>query len=157
VSPQPIQRINPLTGKPNRPAAPPPEALEIYPSELPKIKATLAHLQSFWNQKRVSDPADAAAEFNQMAVNQFGEIGFTVEVEWSEARDAEGNVNNPFAAGVPLYVPQVAISGRTRKEEEVDHDRLKHDIVHGLADGKKGWIDPNTGALKDEPKKKLII
>lgn len=154
---QPIQRLNPLSGRPNPKPPVPQEALEIYPSELPKIKATLARLQSFWNQKRVADPADAAAEFNQMAVNQFGEIGFTVEVEWSEARDAEGNVNNPFAAGVPLYVPQVAISGRTRQEEEVDHDRLQHDIVTGKADGKVGWIDPNTGQLRDDKKKKLIL
>ena len=50
----------------------------------------------------------------------------------------------------------ISLAGRTRVEEETDHDRMQHDIVHGLADGKKGWIDPNTGQLKDEPKRKLI-
>lgn len=129
--------------------APPPD-VEPYPSEIPKIKATLEQLQSQWLQKRVSDPADAAEHFNQQAVNLFGEIGFKVAVEWLEAE------KNPFAEGVPLYVPQVAIVGRVRDEGETDHDRLQDDIVKGLADGKKGWVDPNTGQLREDRKKKLI-
>lgn len=153
----PMPLVNPLTGKPfERPAPPVPEAVEPYPSEMPKIKDAFARLQSMWLQKRVDDPADAAEAFNQQATNIFGEIGWKVTVEWLEARNEDGTPNNPFADGVPLYVPSISLAGRTKVEEETDHDRMQHDIVHGLADGKKGWIDPNTGQLKDEPKKKLI-
>lgn len=136
--------------------SPPPPDVEPYPSEMPRIKAAFEHLQSLWLQKRVGDPADAAEHFNQQAVNLFGEIGFRVAVEWLEARNADGTPNNPFAPGVPLFVPSISIVGRVRDEEETDHDRLQHDIVTGKADGKAGWIDPNTGQLKEDPKRKLI-
>lgn len=149
--------VNPLTGKSfERPAPPVPEAMEPYPSEIPRIKDALERLQSIWLQKRVADPADAAADFNQQAVNIFGEIGWEVQVEWLEAKNEDGTPNNPFAPGVPLYVPQVSLAGRVRKEEETDHDRMQHDIVAGLADGKKGWIDPNTGSLREDAKRKNI-
>lgn len=135
---------------------PAPEAVEIYPSELTKIQATLADLQSYWLQKRVDDPADAAEAFNQMAVNKFGEIGFEVKVDWLEAKTKDGEVHNPFAPGVPLYVPEVSISGRTRKEEEVDHDRLQSEITSGLVDGRKGFIRED-GSWHEEPIKKIIL
>lgn len=142
--------INPLTGKPHQRSVPTPEVLEIYPSEIPKVKAALEDLQRYWNQKRVSDPAEAAEAFNQMAVNKFGEIGFTVEVEWFETND------NPFAPGVPMFVPRVAPNGRTsNKETEVDHDRMQHDIVTGKADGKKGYIRED-GTWHEDPIKRII-
>lgn len=152
MTPAPIDLSKLKARKPE----PPPPAVEPYPSEMPKVKEAFARLQSSWNQKRVDDPADAAAHFNQQAVNIFGEIGFTVAVEWLEAKNEDGTPNNPFAPGVPLFVPQVSITGRTRDETETDHDRLQHDIVTGKADGKVGWIDPNTGQLKEDPKKKII-
>lgn len=133
-----------------------PEVLDIYPSELPKIKRTLDQLQRFWMQKRVEDPTTAAEAFNQMAVNDFGEIGFTVEVDWLEARNEDGSPNNPFAPGVPLYVPQVNISGRVRAESEIDHDKMQHDIVTGKADGRAGYIRED-GTEHEDPIKKLIV
>ena len=132
-----------------------PEALEIYPSEIGKIKATIKELQDRWLQKRVSDPADAAEAFNQQAANEFLKIGFEIEVDWLEAKNEDGTPNNPFAPGVPFYVPQISISGRTRKESEVDHERLQHDIVAGLADGQKGYIRED-GTRHEEPIKKNI-
>ncbi|QZE10526.1 hypothetical protein SEA_SCOOBYDOOBYDOO_211 [Mycobacterium phage ScoobyDoobyDoo] len=143
--------LNPLTGKPfEKPAAPPPEAVEIYPSELPKIKATMQRLQNFWNQKMVDEPSTAAEAFNQMAANEFQEIGFEIEVNWLQAQ------HNPFSPGVPLYVPEVNISGRTRKETEIDHDRMKHDIVTGKADGRAGYIRED-GSEHEDPIKKIIV
>jgi hypothetical protein len=151
-NPTPIQSANPGGQRPHQPlpTAPPPEVIDIYPSEVPKIKATLESLQRFWNQKRVDDPAAAAEAFNQMAINEFGAIGFEIEVEWLEAKE------NPFAPGVPLYVPQPSIVGRTRKETEIDHDRMQHDIVTGKADGRKGYIRED-GSEHEEPIKKLIV
>ena len=130
-------------------AVPPPEALEIYPSELEKIKATLKSLQDRWLQKTVSEPSDAAEAFNQQAANEFLNIGFEVEVSWLEAED------NPFAPGVPLYVPEVSIVGRTRKEEEVDHGRLQWEIREGLVDGIKGVIRESV-SKREDPIRKTI-
>lgn len=140
--------VNPLTGRAN--PTPLPEALEIYPSELPKIKATLARLQEFWLQKMVDDPTEAAEAFNQQAANEFLNIGFEIEVNWLQAAE------NPFAPGVTLFVPEVAIAGRTRKEDEVDHDRMQHDIVTGKADGVKGYIRED-GSEHEDPIKKIIV
>lgn len=126
-----------------------PEALEIYPSELPKIKATLADLQSRWLQKTVSEPTDAAEAFNQQAANEFLAIGFEVEVNWLQAEE------NPFAPGVPLYVPEVNIVGRTKKESDVDHNRLQWEVTHGLVDGKVGYIR-SDGSEREDPIKRTI-
>lgn len=157
--PQQHPEVQRLGGPPPNPLInqPAPEAMEPYPSEIPRIKEAFERLQSYWNQKRVDDPADAAEAFNQQATNLFGEVGWKVTVEWHEARKEDGTPANPFAEGVPLYVPRVALAGRTRVEEETDHDRMQHDIVTGKADGKVGWIDPNTGQLREDKKSKLIL
>lgn len=128
----------------------PPEAVDIYPSELPRIQATLQDLQGYWLQKMVDEPADAAEAFNQMAANKFLDIGFEVEVNWLQAQE------NPFAPGVPLYVPEVSIAGRTRKETEIDHDRMAHDIVTGKADGVAGYIRED-GSEHEDPIRKIIV
>jgi hypothetical protein len=54
-----------------------------------------------------------------------------------------------------MYVPRISISGRTRKETEIDHDRMQHDIVSGLADGIKGYIRED-GTEHEEPIRKTI-
>jgi len=131
-------------------SAPPPEAVDIYPSELPRIKTTLQGLQNYWLKKMVDEPSDAAEAFNQMAANEFLNIGFEIEVEWLQAQE------NPFAPGVTLFVPEVNIVGRTRKETEIDHDRMRHDIVTGKADGRKGYIRED-GTEHEDPIKKIII
>jgi hypothetical protein len=127
---------------------PEPEAVEVYPSEIGKVKSVLQQLESAFVKKAVDDPLEAAEAFNQMAANLFGEIGFIVEVEWMEAKE------NPFGP-TKMYVPNVSIAGRTRKETEVDHDRMQHDIVHGLADGVKGYIRED-GTEHEDPIKKII-
>jgi len=128
---------------------PAPEAVEVYPSELPKVKAAFAALQAKFERKTVDDPLEAAEAFNQMAVNEFGAIGFEIEVEWSEASA------NPYGDDAKMYVPQVSISGRTKKESEVDHDRLQHEITGGLVDGVKGYIRED-GSRREDPIKKII-
>lgn len=140
--------INPLTGR--RDPTPAPEALDIYPSELPKVQATLARLQQRWLQKTVDDPTDAAEAFNQQAANEFLAIGFEIEVNWLQAE------HNPFAPGTDLFVPEVAIVGRTRKETEIDHDRMQHDIVTGKADGQAGYIRED-GSEREDPIRKIIV
>ena len=128
---------------------PVPEAVEVYPSEIPKVKAAFEKLQKTFAQKPVDDPLEAASAFNQMAVNEFGAIGFEIEVEWSEASE------NPYGDDAKMYVPLVSISGRTKKESEVDHDRLKHEITGGLVDGVKGYIRED-GTRREDPIKRII-
>ncbi|ACH62181.1 hypothetical protein MYRNA_214 [Mycobacterium phage Myrna] len=146
----PMPLVNPLTGKPfERPAPPAPEAVEIYPSELPKVQAAFKTLQDRFAQKVVEDPLEAANAFNQLAVNEFGDIGFEIEVEWHEASE------NPFGEA-KMYVPRINIVGRTRKETEIDHDRMQHDIVTGKADGVAGYIRED-GSEREDPIKKIIV
>jgi hypothetical protein len=135
-------------GGPAPAAQPPLEAVEIYPSEIARVKATFQRMEETFSRKLVDDPTEAAEAFNQMAVNLFGEIGFEVEVEWMEAKE------NPFGEAT-MYVPRISISGRTRKETEVDHDRMRHDIVGGLVDGVKGYIRED-GTEHEEPIRKVI-
>lgn len=138
--------VNPLTGRPD--PTPAPEAVDIYPSEMEKIKTVYARLENFWKFKQVDDPGAAAEAFNQMAANDMGEIGFEIEVEWYQAG------KNPLSAD--MYVPRISIVGRTvNRETEIDHDRMQHDIVTGKADGQKGYIRED-GSEHEDPIKKVI-
>lgn len=139
--------VNPLTGKPfNQPE---PEALDVYPSEMPKIRDAYKRLNDVFANLKVDDPEEAARAFNQMAVNVFGEIGFIVEVEWFQATE------NPLDATAAMYVPRVNIAGRVKKETEVDHDRMRHDVVTGKADGQGGYIRED-GTEHEDPIRKII-
>lgn len=120
--------------------------VEPYPSELPKIHRAYSELtRRFANTKFTDSTRD---QFHIAAADLFDKAGFTVGVAWDEVR----------MGGVPtgMYMPEVTITGRVRHETEIDHDRLKHEIRAGMADGKVGVVDPNTGEWKEEAKKKLI-
>jgi hypothetical protein len=122
--------------------------IEPYPDELPKIKRAFERLQrEFTNTPMTSS---SQRHFDLMASNLFGEAGFKVNVEWRELAKVDGG-------SLGIHQPLVTLIGRVKAEEETDHDRLAHNIRAGLADGKKGVIDVNTGLLKEEPSKKLII
>lgn len=121
--------------------------IEPYPSELPKIKKAFERLQGeFANTPMTSS---SQRHFEMAASNLFGEAGFKVTVQWRDLATVDGN-------SLGIVQPLVTLTGRVTPESETDHDRLQHDIRAGLADGVKGVIDPNTGVLKEEPKKKLI-
>ncbi len=71
-----------------------------------------------------------------------------MRVEWQELADRENNQ-------LGVNVPKIHFTGRVKKEEEVDHDRMKHDIVTGKADGVAGYVREG-GTFHEEPRKKLI-
>lgn len=120
--------------------------VDPYPSEMPKIKMAFAKLERIFVNTPMND--STVNQFHQAAAELFGEAGFEVDVAWDEVR--QGGV----ATG--LYLPEITISGRVEKLEETDHDRLKTEIQAGLADGKKGVVDPNTGEWREEPRSKTI-
>lgn len=120
--------------------------VEPYPSEMPKLHHAYSELTKRFANTKMDD--STVELFQRAAEELFGEAGFTIDVAWDEVR-YEGMVTG-------MYMPEVTITGRTRHEVEIDHDRLKHEIRAGMADGKVGVVDPNTGEWKEEPKKKLI-
>lgn len=130
-------------------ATPPPqENWEPYHSEIPKIKAVTERLNKIFAWS--GEEPWTERQFETTARNLFGDAGFTIAIEWMQAMDPETGEE------LPLKVPNVTLTGRVDKEEEKDHDRVKHEVRAGLADGRVGVIDPNDpGKLKD-PKRKNI-
>ena len=120
--------------------------VEPYPSEMPKIHHAFAQLQRRFSNTRFSD--SSVEEFQRAAVELFGAVGFEVDVAWDQV----------YKDGRPTetYMPEVTISGRVRNETETDHDRMRYDIVRGLADGKPGYVRED-GTLREDPKSKNIL
>lgn len=54
------------------------------------------------------------------------------------------------------WTPTFTVIGRVDKVTSFDHERQQHEVRNGVYDGVKGVIDPNTGQMRDEPKKKII-
>jgi hypothetical protein len=48
------------------------------------------------------------------------------------------------------------VTGRNKVESETDHDRIKHGVVTGKADGKAGYVRED-GTWHEDPKSKLIL
>lgn len=148
-----------LTAKPE--PAPVPEAVEVYGDELEAIAKVGARVNEMFAHKNVNN--DEWPQVIERIITMFDEIGWEVGVDLYDAQrevpdGAGGMVKVPVINndGFPMRVPSVAILGRSRnKEYETDHDHIRHNVINGLYDGKKGVIDPNTGELK-EPRKKLI-
>jgi len=121
--------------------------IEPYPSEYPLIHHAYAELDRRFSNTKMTD--SSIEQFNQAALTLFGEAGFEIDVAWDEVRQ-DGQPTG-------MYLPQITLIGRTiKKETEVDHDRMKHEVRAGMADGKPGVVDVNTGEWKEESKKKIL-
>ena len=120
---------------------------ELYPDEMGKIKRAFERL----SREFANTPMTSSAQrlFEMTASNLFGEAGFKINVIWRELASTDGD-------SLSVHQPLVTLIGRIKKESETDHDRLAHNIRAGMVDGIKGVIDVNSGALKEEPSKKLI-
>lgn len=126
---------------------PPPEPFEPYPDEIEKLAAVgnkLNRLFAFTGEESWTE-----RQFETTARNLFGEVGFEIFIDWMQAMDPETGEELPFKA------PQVTLLGRTKKEEERDHDRIQWGVVKGLADGQAGYIRED-GTKHEEPIKKII-
>jgi hypothetical protein len=86
--------------------------------------------------------------FEMAAHNELGEAGFRINVEWKEI------YKNNMPTGV--HLPHVELVGRNRSQGETDHDRVRYGVVHGLADGQKGYIRAD-GSKHEEPIRKEIL
>lgn len=93
---------------------------------------------------------DIQQRFIREAKGIYAENGLVAEVE------LEPDVSDDPADNNIYWIPKIVVTGRVDKLREFDHDRQKHEVRTGVFDGVAGVIDPNTGQMKDEPKKKTI-
>jgi hypothetical protein len=124
-----------------------PTTFEPYYSEIPKIEAAARRLNNIFAW--TGEEAGTERRYEAAARNLFGEAGFTIDIEWMQAMDAETGEELPFKA------PNVTITGRLDKESERDHDRLQHEVRAGMADGQPGYIRED-GSKHEDPISKII-
>jgi hypothetical protein len=134
--------------------------IEPYPDEYAKIKAVGDKINARFAYKNVNN--DEWPDVIAWILEEFEKIGFAAAVEPMDAMKKlpDGTMVPVMGSdGFPMRVPSIAIIGRTggsqHAEEETDHDRVRHGIVTGKADGVKGYIRED-GQLHEEPRKKLI-
>lgn len=90
--------------------------------------------------------------FEIEARNRFAEIGLVLSaVQWDADVADDPNDHNLY------WVPRPIISARVDKIEEIDHNRMAHEIQHGLLDGREGVINPNKPGELTDPKRKDIF
>lgn len=146
------------------------EIKELYESDkkrLAEIRNTM--FQRYSSASSLSTPAEEEARRTRFASElkeRIAEVGFTSDVLWSwqsEETDAEGfpvaqspTVSDDEEDNNVYWIPKVIITGRTAKLLEYDHDQQKFEVREGVFDGVKGVIDPNTGLLREDSKKKDI-
>lgn len=121
---------------------------EPYYSEIPVIMAITEKLNRIFAWS--GEEPWTERQFEQSAQNLYGDAGFEITIGWMQAMDPETGEELPFKA------PEVTIVGRVKKESERDHDRLKHEITSGMADGQAGYVRED-GSRREDPIKKVII
>lgn len=148
-----------------------PEVKELYESDKAKLRDIARLMYDRYKAGKLLTPAEEVArraKFAKELSERIAEAGFSCDVLWeweSEERDpTDPDIparyspccsDNPDDQNV-YYLPQVIITGRTATLLDYDHDRQKFEVREGTFDGVKGVIDPNTGLLKDDAKRKDI-
>lgn len=146
-----------------------PEVRELYESDKARIRDIARVMYDRYRSGKLLTPVEDAARratYARELTDRINEAGFSCEVLWewqTEKTDAEGYplAQSPTVSDDPddqnlYYLPQVIITGRTASLQEYDHDQQKHEVRDGVYDGVKGVIDPNTGLLKEDSKKRDI-
>jgi len=128
-----------------------PEA-ELYEHEKKEFAMCAAEMLSRHMQTTDMLSESRQLKFRNEAAELFAEHGFKVFVEFElDVSDDPDDMN--------VYVkPTFSCQGRIDPlTEGFDHDRQQREVVEGVFDGKKGWIDPNTGLMREDSKKKIIL
>lgn len=133
--------------------------IEPYPDEYAKIEAVGQKINQRFQYKNINN--DEWPDLIEWILTEFEKVGFEAAVEVMNAMKVlpDGTqVPVMGSDGFPMRVPSISIIGRVGSqhgEEETDHDRVRHGIVTGKADGVKGYIRED-GQLHEEPRKKNI-
>lgn len=145
---------------------------DLYESEKLAIKDIRDTMIRRYPPKDGLTPLEQAARrasFSNELKDRLAEAGFVGDVIWeweSEERHPEDPDlplhQSPDTTDIPgdmslIYTPKVVVTGRTAKLLDYDHDRQKFEVREGVYDGVKGVIDPNTGKMREESKKKDIF
>lgn len=149
-----------------------PEVRELYESDKARLRDIAQVMYSRYREGKLLTPVEESArraKYARELSERIAEAGFSSDVLWeweSEERDPTDQElparyspcvsDNPDDQNI-YYLPQVIITGRVDTLREYDHDKQKHEVREGTFDGVKGVIDPNTGLLKDEGKRKDIF
>lgn len=146
-----------------------PEVSELYESDKSKLRDIARTMQERYREGKLLTPIEDAARrasYARELTERINEVGFSCDVLWewkTEETDAEGfplrqspTVSDDEEDQNLYWIPQVIITGRTAKLLDYDHDKQKFEVRAGTFDGVKGVIDPNTGQLKEDAKKKDI-
>lgn len=144
---------------------------ELYESEKLRLKEiAIVMYDRYKAGKLLTKQEEIArrAKFAKELSERIAEAGFSCDVLWeweSEERDPTDPElparYSPCCSADPddqnvYYLPQVIITGRTAKLLDYDHDRQKFEVREGVFDGVKGVIDPNTGLLREDARRKDI-
>jgi hypothetical protein len=146
-----------------------PEVKELYESDKDKLRDIARTMHDRYKSGKLATPVEDAARRAQYArelTDRVNEAGFACDVLWewqTEKTDDDGYplAQSPTVSDDPddqnlYWVPQVIITGRTATLLDYDHDKQKFEVREGVYDGLKGVIDPNTGTLKEDAKRKDI-
>lgn len=146
-----------------------PEVKELYESDKDKLREIARTMTMRYREGKLLTPVEDAARRAQYArelTDRINDAGFSCDVLWewqSEKTDDEGfpiaqspTVSDDEDDNNLYWIPQVIITGRTSGLYEYDHDKQKFEVREGVYDGVKGVIDPNTGKLREDAKKKDI-
>lgn len=128
--------------------------LNIYPDEQHRIHLAYERLSRQFEFTPIKGDADKTI-FEMAAHNEFGEAGFRVEITWQQLHRREMIQGVQTAVPTGVWLPGIEIIGRNKVEEETDHDRMRHGIVRGLADGQSGYVRED-GTYREDPKSKNI-
>ena len=146
-----------------------PEVKELYESDKDKLREIARLMLTRYREGKLLTPVEDAARRAQYArelSDRINDAGFSCDVLWewqSEETDPEGfpvsqspTVSDDEDDDNLYWIPRVIITGRTSGLYEYDHDKQKFEVREGVYDGVKGVIDPNTGLLREDSKKKDI-
>lgn len=146
-----------------------PEVRELYESDKVRLREIARTMHDRYKSGKLLTPVEDQARRAQYArelTDRINEAGFACDVLWewqTEKTDDEGfplaqspTVSDDEDDNNLYWIPQVIITGRTATLLDYDHDKQKFEVREGTFDGVKGVIDPNTGLLKDDAKKKDI-
>ena len=146
-----------------------PEVEELYESDKARLRDVARTMTSRYREGKLLTPVEdeaRRARYARELTERINEAGFSCDVLWtwrSEETDAEGfpvsqspTVSDYEDDNNLYWIPKVVITGRTSGLREYDHDRQKFEVREGTFDGVKGVIDPNTGLLREDQKKKDI-
>ena len=147
------------------------EVKELYESDKAQIRDVVVLMYNRYREGKILTPLEDAARrgrFTKEVQERVAELGFVADVLWeweSEERHPEEPdiplQQSPTTTDVPgdmslIYIPKLIITGRTAKLLDFDHDKQKFEVRDGVFDGVKGVIDPNTGLLKEDARRKDI-